>query len=595
MRWFLRSSRFSLVVVVVLLLLLVLLATLQYRWIAQVSEAERTRLEASLQRATAGFCEEFDREISRANNIFNLTQPADGQELPRLLHDRMQDWRSTAVWPELVKELSIIRRTDASGVELLRFDETTQTLLQEPWGKELLPIRQSLGNAGRGIPPVAAHLPGLVLVIEERRAPKNGTPFQRPLPRDHLLVRFNLDFITGTILPQLAETHFGNEGDLDYAITVSPAARPGQIFFQTGGLPSSSSVKPDATNLLFGLRPPAERGGPRNDEQPPDRPHPPAGFQQGRGQGPSHHPPPEGPLPRTELGRWVLAVYHPTGSLEEVVAGARRRNLAISVVILAMLGATALLMLVSTRRAQQLARQQMDFVAIISHELRTPLTAIRSAGQNLADGIISDPPKVRSYGSLIEREGRRLTEMIGRVLTFSGIRSGRQIFRMAAVDISEIVEAALEDCRWTLDEKGIDVDKNIASDLPSVMGDIGALRLVVSNLIDNAIKYGATDRWLGVSAGLGAVKQSREVWISISDHGPGIPRREQRHLFEAFRRGADAAAGNIPGSGLGLAVVRGVIEGHGGSIDIISSPEQGTTFTVRLPAQPPQTTQREES
>ena len=100
-----------------------------------------------------------------------------------------------------------------------------------------------------------------------------------------------------------------------------------------------------------------------------------------------------------------------------------------------MLGVTAVLMVASTRSARRLARQQMDFVAAVSHELRTPLTAIRSAGQNLADGIVDDPDKVRNYGLLIEREGRRLTEMIGRVLTFAGIRSGRQIYRMEAVDL----------------------------------------------------------------------------------------------------------------------------------------------------------------
>lgn len=571
-------------VVVVLVLLLVLLATLQYRWIAQLSEAERTRLEASLQRATTEFCEDFDREITNAYTIFNRSQSADEQELPQLLNDRLREWRSRAMWPEMVKELSIIRLTDTNEIVLLRFNEATQSLLQVPWDEDLLPVRSSLANPGRGLPAVAARLPGLVMVIQGRRVPEAGPPFEWSPPRDHLLVRFDLDFIRGTILPQLAATHLGHKGDLDYAITVSPADRPEQIIFQTGGRPSPPSVKPDATDLLLGLRPAAAHGGPRNNELPPDRPHPPEHFQQGRAQASSHRPPPEGPLLRMEQGKWVLAVYHPAGSLEGVVAGARRRNLAISIATLAMLGATALLMLVSTRRAQQLARQQMAFVATISHELRTPLTAIRSAGQNLAEGIISDPPKVRSYGLLIEREGRRLTEMIGRVLAYAGIRSGRQILQMAPVDVPEIVEAALEDCRWTLEEKSIDVDKGIAPDLPSVLGDASALRLVVSNLIDNAIKYGAPGRWLGVSAGLDATQTPREVWVSISDHGPGIPRREQRHLFEAFRRGADAAAGNVPGSGLGLAVVRGVIEAHGGSIDIISTPENGTTFTFRLPA-----------
>ena len=127
MRWFLHSSRFSFVVVGVLVLMLSGLATLQYRWIAQLSEAERTRLESRLHEATAGFCIDFDREITRAYITFNLGQPHEKQELPGVLHDRLQQWRSNAVWPELVKELYITRLTSTNEVVLLRFDEETQT------------------------------------------------------------------------------------------------------------------------------------------------------------------------------------------------------------------------------------------------------------------------------------------------------------------------------------------------------------------------------------------------------------------------------------------------------------------------------------
>ena len=204
---------------------------------------------------------------------------------------------------------------------------------------------------------------------------------------------------------------------------------------------------------------------------------------------------------RTEEGRWELAVWHPVGSLELVVAKARRRNMAISLAMLVMLGIAAVLMVVSTRSARRLARQQMDFVAAVSHELRTPLTAMRSAGQNLADGIVSDPEGVQKYGELIEREGRRLTEMIGRVLTFAGIRSGRQIYRTEAVDAAEIVETVLRDRGTVLEEKGFEVHTELADDLPRVIGDAVALRQVVSNLIDNALKYASDGRWLGVRVG----------------------------------------------------------------------------------------------
>jgi signal transduction histidine kinase len=257
--------------------------------------------------------------------------------------------------------------------------------------------------------------------------------------------------------------------------------------------------------------------------------------------------------------------------------------MAISVAILALLGVTTVLMLLSTRRAQRLARQQMDFVAAVSHELRTPLTAIRSAGQNLADGIIHEPDRVQSYGVLIEREGRRLTEMIGRVLTFAGIRSGRQIYRLESTDVATIVRASLKDSSWVLEENGFEVVTEIAGDLPRVKGDAAALRQVVISLIDNAVKYAAAGRWLGIRVGCEPEEGGGQVWISISDHGPGIPKKDLPLIFEPFHRGTDAVESTIPGSGLGLAVVRSVVEAHGGSVDVTSTSGVGATFTVRLP------------
>lgn len=575
------------------MLLLAVLATLQYRWIAQLSEAERTRLEANLHRATEGFCKDFDHEVARAFVIFNLEQPHQERELPDLLADRMLEWRSSAAWPEMVKELFVIRHQTADEVEFLCFDLEKAKLLRCKPDAEMLPILRRLPDPRR-MPVIDGVLPGLVLAIQELRPPGVDGPFEWQPPRDHLVVRFDLDFITGTLLPHLAATHFADDTGLGYALRVSTEGGKGPIVFQSGS-PAAASYdpKPDATASLLGLRAFEDISDPAVGHPPTARPPPPRRNQQHGDRTPPQNPPAHDPIARTEAGRWLLAVHHPAGSLEQVVASARRRNMAISLATLALLGVTALLILLSTRRAQRLARQQMDFVAAISHELRTPLTAIRSAGQNLADGIIAEAPRVRSYGLLIEREGRRLTEMIGRVLTYAGIRSGRQAFRMAPVELAGIVEAALADCRWILDEKDLEVESEIEPELPPVQGDAGALRLVFANLIDNAIKYGAAGRWLGVQGGFESAQGAGEVWIAISDRGPGITRRERHHLFEPFWRGADAASGTVPGSGLGLAVVRGVVEAHGGRIDVSSSPEGGTTFKVRFPAVRPESHQED--
>ena len=123
---------------------------------------------------------------------------------------------------------------------------------------------------------------------------------------------------------------------------------------------------------------------------------------------------------------------HPSGSLEAAVNAARRRNLLVSTASSAMLGASMGLLVVSTRRAQELARQQIEFVAAVSHELRTPLAVIRSAADNLADGVVHDEAQVRKYGELVRGEGRRLTEMVEQILEFAGIQSGQRALHAGA-------------------------------------------------------------------------------------------------------------------------------------------------------------------
>ncbi len=585
MRWSTLSPRVSLAVVGLLVFLLVVLATLQYRWIAQVSEAERARLKTSLDQAAAGFCQDFDSEIARVSAHFNLEQPEDEAQLPWLLADRLRSWRSEAAWPGLIGQLSVVRHDTTDEIVLLCFDEEEQTLLRCDWDDGLLPIRRELRSQGRGVRVINGALPGMILVIEERRTSEASPPYDWRPPRDHIVIRFDLDFLTGTLFPRLAEEYFGGADELDYSLTISSARTPARIIFQAGPPAPVSAAEPDASGRIFGLRPLADFGEAGLAGQRPPR-HPAADW----GPPPRDRPQPQNPPPprlhgRTEEGRWVACRPAPGGlPRRRWFRRPARRNMLISLVTLAMLGATALLMVLSTRSARRLARQQMDFVAAVSHELRTPLTAIRSAGQNLADGIIDDPDRVRSYGQLIEREGRRLTEMIGRVLTFAGIRSGRDSYRMAPVAVSEVVRASLEDRAWSLNEKGFDVHTEINDDVPPVTGDASALRQVVTNLVDNALKYAESGRWLGVSVASATTDGKAEVCISVSDHGPGIPKKERASVFEPFRRGADAAGSSIPGSGLGLAVVRSIVEAHDGSVEVAPAPGGGSTFVVRLPA-----------
>jgi signal transduction histidine kinase len=150
--------------------------------------------------------------------------------------------------------------------------------------------------------------------------------------------------------------------------------------------------------------------------------------------------------------------------------------MAISLSVLGLLAAAFALVMAAAQRQRRLSRQQMEFVAAVSHELRTPLAVICSAGENLADGVVADPAQVKTYGSLIEAEGRRLGDMVERVLRFAGISSGQQTQVRAAVDLSQVTADAVHGVAGEARERGVVVTINPHAPLPATMGDADALR-----------------------------------------------------------------------------------------------------------------------
>jgi two-component system sensor histidine kinase SenX3 len=286
-------------------------------------------------------------------------------------------------------------------------------------------------------------------------------------------------------------------------------------------------------------------------------------------------------------GRWLLLAKHRAGSLEAAVGAIRRRNLAISSGVLMLLTLAIGLIVVSARRAQSLARQQMEFVAAVSHELRTPVSVIGAAAGNLADGVVGDPQRVKKYGETIQGEARRLAETVERVLQLAGIAAGRAAAARLPVSPEKLIHDSLGACRPEIDAAGFTVETSIADDLPNVGGDVTALRSALQNLISNAVKYGGTAKWLRISAkrpepGTRLIPDA--VLFSVEDHGLGIDTEDKKHIFEPFYRGREAVSQQIQGSGLGLNLVERIAEAHGGNVSVVTEPGKGSTFTLSLPA-----------
>jgi len=284
-----------------------------------------------------------------------------------------------------------------------------------------------------------------------------------------------------------------------------------------------------------------------------------------------------------EAPRWVLRVQHRRGSLAGIVAGVRRRNLAISFGVLVLLSVSMSLVVLASYRAQKYARLQMDFVAAVSHELRTPLAVISSAAENIADGVVPEK-QLTKYGLAIRNQTSRLVDLVEDILRFAAARDGSNRYRHRIFDVSELVDTAIENTRALLDRDGFTLHKEIEPKLPKVRGDISALGQCLENLIVNAVKYSGRSRWIGIRAQIGRDHAGYlEVQITVADRGPGIPAGEVKQIFEPFYRTQAARDGQIRGTGLGLTLARTIVEEMGGHLTVVTKLEQGSAFTVHLP------------
>jgi signal transduction histidine kinase len=284
-----------------------------------------------------------------------------------------------------------------------------------------------------------------------------------------------------------------------------------------------------------------------------------------------------------------LRVRHRAGSLDALVERTRRRNLGVSAAILLLILATAALLARLFRQAEQLARMQVDFVAGVSHELRTPLTVIRTAAYNLRGKLAARPEQVEKYGALIQSESEKLANLVEQVLKFASAEAGMVIRARAPVAVSKLIEDGLRSSRAALEGAGLVIEKNIDPALPPVLADELALRHALQNLIDNALKYGAEGgNWIGISAAPATDNGRAAVEIRVADRGPGIPADEQPYIFDPFFRGRRAVEDQVHGTGLGLNLVKRIVEAHGGTVRVRSEPAQGTEFILRIPVAPPE-------
>jgi signal transduction histidine kinase len=643
--WKLSKSNYPLLIIIVFAAGLVLAGALLYGWINRASVADREQQRDFLNAAMRSYREELRAPLQEIRATFRpIPRAGTDAALEEYLAGFYSQWQTNDANGALVSGLSVAT-LDANGkAQYRRLDTRSGKFKPEPWPSSLQTFRprlerNDLRGPGRMLMFRAAGFPFafersrpviVVSLVEagahdrvferqvggfapggkgpptevftqqderrfgpgERGGRANSTFYFPPFPgrlRGWCFLEINVTYFEQHVLPQLLQRSFSGLGLSNYRVGVLSGNPPALVFGSEPGLTPSSFSSPDGRALLFAsfgelgalIRARAfrrsQRGGPRGPidlsiSGPPPNPNETVTV---GGFGERHIP---------NGSAWVLVVKNKAGSIDALVARTRRRNLALGFGVLFILALSMGSLVVTTHRARELARREMEFVAGVSHEFRTPLASIQSAGYNLSSGVVKKPARVQEYGALVQNEARRLTDLIEQVMSYAGIQSGGKRYEMVPLEMPAVVNRALKDYGCLLRDGGWEVEKKVEENLPLVMAEASSVESAVKNLLANAIKYGGKERWLRVTAARVPNGGREEVQVSVEDHGPGIDPAELSHIFEPFYRGKGVLASTVPGAGLGLSIVKRHIEAQGGRVSVESAKGKGTRFTLHLPS-----------
>jgi len=584
-----RQTRLSWLLVGALGVLCAVLGFVQYRWIEEVSQAHRERMRNEINGRLQRLRIDFQDTVRGVEALQARPSRALGdsrEESEAGYIERWRRWRESEPHAGMVKRLGLVIPSGDS-IQLRLLGPGASGFQDADWPAEWNGARERFeARIHRGGPPPSLSIESDLIEFPRfgGRPPSPTAPMgppgrlaqlepQRLVELEWLVIELDSGYLSSRLIPALIRKHLSDDGATPYQAVVALRRDPSRILYSTvkGGERAllegaSGSVALFEEFRLPGFRPMGSPGepGPLNGKAgPPGAPSGP-GFN----------------------GRWLLYVRNEAGSVDTLVARGRWRNHAVSGALFALLLATAWVLIRFTRKAQQLAELQMNFVAGVSHELRTPLAVIGTAAYNLRGKLAHNPDQVTKYGALIESESRKLSAMVEQILQFAALRSGKGLHRSEPVLVEEIIEQGVQ-ANKDLQSGAFAVEKSIEPRLPVVLGDPVALRHAVQNLLSNAVKYGTEgSNWIGLAASSAVTEAGAFVEIRVADHGPGIPAEEQAHIFEPFYRGQYALRDQIHGTGLGLDLVKRIVEAHGGTIRVESAPMQGAAFVMRIPAAP---------
>lgn len=252
------------------------------------------------------------------------------------------------------------------------------------------------------------------------------------------------------------------------------------------------------------------------------------------------------------------------------------RNLQLILLLDIILLFTVWILYRNIRNEVRLAQMKSDFVSNVSHELRTPLSLIRMFSETLEFDRIKSEKKKKEYYQIISQETERLSHLINNILDFSKMEAGQKQYHLQPVDLNSIVQKALTLYKFHLENQGFNLEANLLEQELLIKADQEAVSEAIINLLDNAVKYSKKEKYIRIETG----KDKNYIFLEVADQGIGISHEDQKKIFDKFYRVSSGLVHNTKGSGLGLTLIKYIMDKHNGSVNVISELGKGSRFRL---------------